>query len=1257
MAIFNKKKSGYDRFKNNKNREYDPHNNQRTKRSHIEDPLSVVPGMILAAIGSFVIASLVIAAVQTANLLRINGISSLFNGVVGWYWTQHFGGVFLPHSPALFLLFLAIGLILFAIFGTLVRHSVNIENEGRDLSDINQHEDDAHLMFPEEMDRLYNVFPDRGAHSSVQVSGIISHRAVMNKGVHPVDMAMHNDTGKPMVNDDGEIAYYPGEILRDENDDPIYDRVPMFDEDEAKEVVLASLRTSDPDAELPKDLFLDPTKTPYNPGGKNRDKAKYETLADLINNDWYIPDYEVHKPTGVYYVSSDPINTLAVAITRAGKGQTQIEPTIDMWTREARPNNALINDPKGENARRFYAPCAIRGIDPVLINLMVPMKTDIYNPIHLAVEYSRKGIMNQTAAIVTAIADVFFPKDGGEDPVWPAAASNAFQRAVYGMIDYYMEKERNIRAKARAEHWTAAKLDRTLDVEWAHVSLYNCYQFFVRMTAKKLPNPAARLKQLRVSHGLGEDHLTDDEFNRLCEHISTQSEIWDGKPEADMLELFFNATERLPMNSSRRLVTNANNSLKGMGVAEKMLGSVYGIAITGMSYFTDPTVSTLTSGRPSQNLNLESLSFPRHLSVRFDPEYIAMNKYLGCIVKWDAYTDSSYEKTLGKDFHHENIITQDCWAHYYFDGKFDEDMVYLKLSIYSSETKRRLKSFKFRFVRGYQMSLNYMNYITNPITEEPIVKDGTLSEIGFDKAKNKYRPITSYFNAKRGTDVLEEYVTVRKPIFMMTDVQYTERPKFIFVITPPHLMQYAKLILIMIKQLTDLNFGSSYTTMENQKPLYKTRYMLDELGNLQSEGKGIMNFQTLLSIGLGQDQQFTLILQTLQQLKDVYGETANKTIEGNTANIVYLKSTDDELIDNLSNRTGIVHRSYQNGKSLTEDMARFGKKKDSVITRNYGLEQENVIPKNAFMSMPMANSILLSAGNSTIWNRDKTIMPMSWRLLWKGGLTKNGEEYAINTMPTTSTAKEFNLAQNVPKFEDMLKERIAQATIMEEATQQYMERMCLAEDDLQYIDPDTVAGEIMDVANELVKEETNIIDSIERTIREGRDWKEPMQKAENGDHGSYEDSEGVMHSINAGGTRAEKAKDEKHYLGGTVSERMLDCWRNDSVFDAILSQCFSAICKDDRFKINPNGSIELENYGTIAVATNTDELDAYLAAYKDPNKRVYADSADDIRAANANLKCADGFIYALKKLSLAQLKGLAGGTIYNEIMREINNAS
>ena len=33
--------------------------------------------------------------------------------------------------------------------------------------------------------------------------------------------------------------------------------------------------------------------------------------------------------------------------------------------------------------------------------------------------------------------------------------------------------------------------------------------------------------------------------------------------------------------------------------------------------------------------------------------------------------------------------------------------------------------------------------------------------------------------------------------------------------------------------------------------------MLDEFGNLQSDGHGISGFETLVSIGLGQEQQFS----------------------------------------------------------------------------------------------------------------------------------------------------------------------------------------------------------------------------------------------------------------------------------------------------------------------------------------------------------------------------------------------------------------
>src|SRR5699024_4089281 len=75
---------------------------------------------------------------------------------------------------------------------------------------------------------------------------------------------------------------------------------------------------------------LDVRRVPYNPpiegderkknpSRVDRDKLNYDTVADLINNDWEFPAYEVQRPAGAYLVDTAPVNTMVLAITRAGK--------------------------------------------------------------------------------------------------------------------------------------------------------------------------------------------------------------------------------------------------------------------------------------------------------------------------------------------------------------------------------------------------------------------------------------------------------------------------------------------------------------------------------------------------------------------------------------------------------------------------------------------------------------------------------------------------------------------------------------------------------------------------------------------------------------------------------------------------------------------------------------------------------------------------------------------------------------------------
>lgn len=58
--------------------------------------------------------------------------------------------------------------------------------------------------------------------------------------------------------------------------------------------------------------------------------------------------------------------------------QTVIEPTLDMWMRERRPNNMVINDPKGELLVKNYVRATVRGFHNIQFNL-IKWIYDVFN--------------------------------------------------------------------------------------------------------------------------------------------------------------------------------------------------------------------------------------------------------------------------------------------------------------------------------------------------------------------------------------------------------------------------------------------------------------------------------------------------------------------------------------------------------------------------------------------------------------------------------------------------------------------------------------------------------------------------------------------------------------------------------------------------------------------------------------------------------------------------------------------------------------
>ncbi|WP_026820061.1 type IV secretory system conjugative DNA transfer family protein [Arthrobacter castelli] len=1163
---------------------------------------------------------------------------------------------------------LGLGLLVATITGAWSGKRVKKANLANDTADINQHENDQHIALPEEIQRKFDWFPDAGAHSSVQASSMISHAMLAKKGLKKIDVARRAEADT--FDDNGNVLYYAGEALDDEDGKLITDRKPIIDEEFGEALFTAS--------ELPDDKDLrkryDTTAIPYNADGRDRDRlGTYKRVNDLINDDWDFPDYEVQRPAGAYVVDTAPVNTMVLAITRAGKGQGYIEPMLDMWSREINPSNMVINDPKGELLVKNYIPFVTRGYEPVQFNLINSMKTDIYNPLGMAADAAREGDSTKCALYVENIADVFFPVDGSEDPVWPNAANNAFKRAAYGLIDFYLEEERELREQAARTGMDLETLEGNLDDMWGQVTLYNCYQLFVQLTSKKLKNPEAELDK-RAKAGEFDDDQEGLEIERAA--AAKQAFLWEGQPEQDMLTLYFNATDALPTNTMRTLIGNANNALRAMASAEKMLASVYGIAITAMSFFTDPTISTLTSGKPSQNTDLGGLSFPRRLGVRFSINFLKRNRLIGQQAVWSAYGDSMFTEPLGEDFDHSDIVSREGWARYYFKGKFPGEQAWLKLELVNPQSKMLMRTFYFHFKKNYQVSLGGRHYVIEPVTGQKIVKNGVLRELKAvraddqadgqaDGAITSYRPADTTYPQDRldlSQSGVPEKVTGDARAITQLMVRYSEAPKAVFLVTPPHLMKYAKLVLILVKQLVDLNFDKSYMTKSNQKPLYKTRFMLDELGNLQSDGHGIANFETMLSVGLGQEQQFTLILQTLQQLRNVYGEDTDRIVQGNVSNIIYLKSTDDSMIETLEKMSGTTHVSHINSKQISQDLDKVvGGTAEGHVSYTMSTEKEPVISYNDMAFIPPRNSIVFRAGDAPVWNRNETVMPMSWRLL-KNTIKHPGHEYSLQTIPTLSSALDFDVRKNQPDFSKMLDKRMRQAIHAPDAKHTYQESYGYQDVDIARLDPDLYSDEVMELVQMKVNSEQN------------GDPHAPAEMDVDGGASMIFDEDQVVENIEAqaqaetrGATAAQRAR--LVYADSTISQDMLvqpDGTAKVKNLDGPIAEAYKSVMRDmhqDREHFSVGGDDELRSADGTRTYITPVRTAAYVDAARklndsaaDENSRIYADeeiTANDLQAVGTMKIHADFYLFLAAQPSW---EPLAGGAFDRAMALEMHNA-
>lgn len=212
-----------------------------------------------------------------------------------------------------YMIMLLVGLPIIGLLWMKMWRSYKVMNLVNDHSDINTYEGDQHIALFGELirDHDYEWFPDVGAIASPQVNALVSHVALSNKGIKPIRQTQFYSKDDPEVKS-GEK--YAGDMKTDDDGYIVQKKVPFIDEKFA-EALYDSASIKD---KKYRDL-KDASKLPYDPNNERRSGVgKFKTVADAINGDWELPYYEPQRPGGAYLVDTAPVNSLVVAMTRAG---------------------------------------------------------------------------------------------------------------------------------------------------------------------------------------------------------------------------------------------------------------------------------------------------------------------------------------------------------------------------------------------------------------------------------------------------------------------------------------------------------------------------------------------------------------------------------------------------------------------------------------------------------------------------------------------------------------------------------------------------------------------------------------------------------------------------------------------------------------------------------------------------------------------------------------------------------------------------
>lgn len=173
--------------------------------------------------------------------------------------------------------------------------------------------------------------------------------------------------------------------------------------------------------------------------------SRFTTLRELKKQYKAVPESgEKYKGKGgviisrykdKIFIDDSPTNNTIIGITRSGKGETFVFPTIDVYSRAEEKPSLIMNDPKGELVAASYETLKNRGYDIEILNLLTPDEGMSYNPLQLVIDAYKNGEYSTAQLLCNTLTFSLYNDPTAKDKFWQESAQSLVNALILAVTE------------------------------------------------------------------------------------------------------------------------------------------------------------------------------------------------------------------------------------------------------------------------------------------------------------------------------------------------------------------------------------------------------------------------------------------------------------------------------------------------------------------------------------------------------------------------------------------------------------------------------------------------------------------------------------------------------------------------------------------------------------------------------------------------------------------------------------------------------